>query len=106
MARKYYIKMTEKLMGYKKINSTEKIFLAFLEVLTEKGERTTDKSNLFFAEKMGKSTNYIASMIPKLVKDGGIIITKEYGRRNINLTSDYAKNFMNEKRGTNDKSSE
>lgn len=105
MAKKYYIKMTEKLMRYKDVNSTEKIFLAFLEVLTEKAERSTDKSNLFFAEKLGKSTNYIAAMIPRLAKINAIVLTKEYGRRNINLSGIYIQKYMNEKRGKNDRSS-
>lgn len=90
--------MTEKLMREKEINSTEKIFLGFLEVLTVKGEYSTDKSNQFFAEKIGKSSTYIASMVKRLSKLNIIRVSKKYGRRDISLDDLYIKNFMNEKR--------
>ena len=66
MAKQYYIKMTAMLMRNKEINSTEKIFLSYLEVLTDKGTRGTDKPNLFFSINLGKSKTYIATMIRNL----------------------------------------
>ena len=84
---KYYIKMPEKLMEYTRFSSTEKIFISFLEVLTDKGTRSTDKSSSFLAKKIGMSSAYIATMLKKL-SDGKIIfIKREFGRRVISLNN-------------------
>lgn len=86
-----YIRMTETLMGSPNLNSTEKILLAFLEVLTDKGSKSTDKSNTFFGEKLGKSVTYISTMIKRLKDEGVVIIDKEYGRRTISLNKELVK---------------
>jgi len=85
MTKKYYIKMNERLMSTGQINSTEKIFIAFLEVLTDKGTSSIDKSNTFFGEKMGKGSSYISLMIKKLASMGLISIGRQYGRRTISI---------------------
>jgi len=89
--KQYYIKMPEKMMTSKLFSSTEKIFIGFLEVLTDKGNRSTDKSNIFLAVKIGKSATYIASIIKKLVKVKIISIGREYGRRTISFNESIKK---------------
>jgi len=79
--------MNEKLMGYSAFNNTEKIFIAFLEVLTIKGTTSTDKSNAFFGEKMGISTTYVSTMIKKLVQLTMITTEKKYARRHISINN-------------------
>lgn len=74
-------------MGSSLFNSSEKIFLSFLEVLTKKGTRGTDKSNTFLAKKIGVSSAYISTMIARLVKIKVLATKKEYSRRNIFLNT-------------------
>lgn len=84
---KYYIRINEKLMASKSFNSTEKLFIGFLEVLTAKGTKPTDKANTFFGEKLSMSSTYISTMIAKLAKMKVIYLGKKYSRRQIELNT-------------------
>lgn len=85
MKKQYYIKMNEKLMASNQFHANEKIFLAFLEVLTDKGTIETDKSNTFFSAKMNLSTTYVSTIIKTLKEKGAITVGKKYARRVINI---------------------
>lgn len=82
MTKQYYIKITEKLMA-SELNANEKILLAFLEVLTDKGVILTDKSNSFFSAKTGLSQAYISILINGLKSKNMIFVKKVYARRSI-----------------------
>jgi len=87
MSKQYYIRISEELMKFDFLNGNEKIFLAFLEVLTDKGTRGTDKSNLFFATKLNVSSAYISTMINKFRKYTLVFVGREYSRRKITLNT-------------------
>lgn len=87
MSKQYYIKMNEELMSTDKLNANEKIFLAFLEVLTNRGTTLTDKSNAFFSAKMNLSPTYISIIIASLKNKNMITVQKVYSRRSIILNT-------------------
>jgi hypothetical protein len=81
MTKSYYIKMPEALMNSTIFNSTEKLFISFLEVLTDKGTKGTDKSTSFLASKIGVSNAYISTLLKKMLARKVVRVGKEYGRR-------------------------
>lgn len=89
MTKQYYIKMTEDLMATDMLNANEKIFLAYLEVLTNKGTTLTDKSNSFFASKTSLSPTYISIIIASLKSKNMIMVQKVYSRRSIAINAKY-----------------
>lgn len=87
MEKQYYIKMNQELMATGMLNASEKIFLSFLEVLTNKGTTLTDRSNTFFAAKMNLSPTYVSIILASLKKKNIIAIEKVYSRRSIALNT-------------------